>query len=135
MQGPDQWLESLDGITDQAGMLPGIDGHSAGNRVPDAGAGPRVSRFHDDEGPLLQSHHPEVLRVVQRLQEEAVAGPGVVAQAQVPVLPPAHLQGGNTNTLGEEHRPGCSGPRLEDLEAKSPRRAHAYTGLATLTCR
>lgn len=79
-------------------MLPGIDGHSAGNRVPDAGAGPRVSRFHDDEGPLLQSHHPEVLRVVQRLQEEAVAGPGVVAQAQVPVLPPAHLQGGETQT-------------------------------------
>lgn len=98
-------------------MVPGVDGHSAGNRVPDAGAGSRVGRFHDDEGPLLQGHHPEVLRVVQRLEEGAVARPGVVAQTQVPVLPPANLEGSHTHTLDHQHL-FESNKRQDGLEAE-----------------
>lgn len=37
----------------QAVVLPGIDGHAAGNRVSDAGAGTGVCWFYDYEGPLL----------------------------------------------------------------------------------
>ena len=72
-------------------VLPGVDGHSTGYGVPDAGARARVSRLHDDEGPLLQGNHSEVLGVVQRLQEGAVTRPGMVTQTQVAILPPANL--------------------------------------------
>lgn len=84
------------------GVLPGVDGHSTGHRVPDAGAGPRVGRLHDDEGPFLQSDHPEVLGVVQRLQEGAVTREGMVTKTQVAVLPPADLDWAQT------HKRRCS---------------------------
>lgn len=78
-------------------VSPGVDGHAAGDRIPDAGAGPGVSRLHDDKGPLLQRDHPEVLRVVQGLQKRAVTRPGMVTQTQVAVLPPTDLRGAQTH--------------------------------------
>lgn len=81
------FLQRLDGVS------PGVHGHTAGYRVSDAGSSSRVGRLHDDEGPLLQGDHSEVLRVIQGFQEGAVARPGVVAQPQVAVLPPTHLDG------------------------------------------
>lgn len=74
-------------------MLPGVDGHAAGDGVTDAGAGSWVSGLHNHKGPLLQCDHSEVLGVIQRLQEGAVTGPRMVTQTQVAVLPPANLDG------------------------------------------
>ena len=76
-------------------FLPGVDRHSTGYRVPDAGAGARVSRFHNDKGPLFQSDHSEVLGIIQWLQEGAITWPRMVTQTQVAVLPPANLNGSN----------------------------------------
>lgn len=58
--------------------LPGVNGHAAGYRVPDAGASAWVSRFHYDKGPLLQCDHSKMLGVIQGLQERAIARPGVI---------------------------------------------------------
>lgn len=73
-------------------VLPGVHGHPAGHRIPDAGAGAGISGLHDDERPLLQSDHAEVLRVIQRLQKRSVTRPGMVAQTQVSIFPPANLE-------------------------------------------
>lgn len=63
----------------------------AGHRVSDASATDGVGGLHDDEGPLFQRGHREVLRVIHRLQEAAVARPQRVLEAERLLLPAAHL--------------------------------------------
>lgn len=63
----------------------------AGDRVSDAGAADGVSRLHNDKGSLLQRGHREMLRVIHRLQEAAVAGPQRVLEAESLLFPAAHL--------------------------------------------
>lgn len=63
----------------------------AGHRVSDASATDGVGGLHDDEGPLFQRGHREVLRVIHWLQEAAVARPQRVLEAESLLLPAAHL--------------------------------------------
>jgi len=63
----------------------------AGHRVSDASATDGVGGLHDDEGPLFQRGHREVLRVIHWLQEAAVARPQWVLEAESLLLPAAHL--------------------------------------------
>lgn len=86
-------VQILERMFRNCGVLPGVNRHSAGYRVSNAWAGAGVSRFHNDKGPFFQSYHSEVLCVIQRLQERAVARQGMVTQTQVAILPPADLNG------------------------------------------
>lgn len=64
---------------------------SARHRVSDASATDGIGGFHNDKGPLLQRGHGEVLCVIHRLQEAAIAGPQRVLEAESLLLPTAHL--------------------------------------------
>lgn len=71
---------------------PVVERQTARHRVSDAGARSRISRLYDDEWPLLQSNHTQVLGVIQRFEKRAITGPGRVTQAQHSIFPPTYLQ-------------------------------------------
>lgn len=63
----------------------------AGDGVSDASATDGVGGLHNDERPLFQRGHGEMLRVINWLQEAAIAGPQRVLEAERLLLPAAHL--------------------------------------------
>lgn len=60
---------------------PGVNWHATGYGVPDARAGPWISRLHNNKRPFFQGDHSEVLGVIQGLKEKAVTRPGMVTEA------------------------------------------------------
>lgn len=93
--GQDYWTSGEDSEARTPGSrlspVGAVELAPAGHGVSDASATDGVGRLHDDEGPLFQSGHREVLRVIYWLQEAAVAGPQRVLEAESLLLPAAHL--------------------------------------------